>query len=107
MEPSSDLLHPHLCLNYKSASGCKYGDCCQCRLTEAGGGQPSKKSKKKWWERISGTVEKDCSIGLCPKIAIGKSILWEVGKLGSNHDVKFSKGTWHPVKNRERKGPSQ
>ena len=37
-----------------------------------------------------------------------KSTLREEGKLGSNHTVKFSKGTWHHVKkNRERKGPSQ
>ena len=35
-----------------------------------------------------------------------KSILREVGKLGSNHTVKFSKGTWHHVKIRERKDPS-
>ena len=36
-----------------------------------------------------------------------KSILRKEGKLGSNHAVKFSKGTWHPIKNRERKGPSR
>ena len=45
---------------------------------------------------------------VCPKITIRKkSILREVGKLGSKHAVTFSKGTWHHVKNRERKGPSQ
>ena len=33
-----------------------------------------------------------------------KSILQEVGKLGSKHAVMFSKGTWHHVKIRERKG---
>ena len=37
-----------------------------------------------------------------------KSILHEPGKLGSNHTVKFSKGTWHHIKNfGERKGPSR
>ena len=35
-----------------------------------------------------------------------KSILGKRGKLGSNHAVKFSKGTWHQIKVRERKGPS-
>ena len=34
-----------------------------------------------------------------------KSILRGGGKLRSNHTVKFSKGTWHKIKIRERKGP--
>ena len=36
-----------------------------------------------------------------------KSFKLEVGKLGSKHTVTFSRGTWHHVKIRERKGPSQ
>ena len=36
-----------------------------------------------------------------------KSVLRESSKLGSDRTVKFCKGTWHPVKIRERKGPSQ
>ena len=36
-----------------------------------------------------------------------KSIRRKIGKLGSNHTIKFSKGTWHHIKNRERKGPSE
>ena len=36
-----------------------------------------------------------------------KSILREQGKLGSKHTVKFSKGTCHQTKIRERKGPSR
>ena len=36
-----------------------------------------------------------------------KFILREVPKLGSNHTVKFSMGTWHHTKIRERKGPSR
>ena len=35
------------------------------------------------------------------------SFLRKEGKLGSNHTVKFSKVTWHHIKIRERKGPSQ
>ena len=31
----------------------------------------------------------------------------EPGTLGSKHTVKFSKGTWHQIKIRERKGPSR
>ena len=36
-----------------------------------------------------------------------KSIPHEPGMLGSKHAVKFSKGTWHQIKIRERKGPSR
>ena len=36
-----------------------------------------------------------------------KSFLREPGMLGSKHTVKFSKGTWHQIKIRERKGPSR
>ena len=36
-----------------------------------------------------------------------KSILWKDGKLGPKRTVKFSKGTWHHIKIRERKGPSR
>ena len=36
-----------------------------------------------------------------------KSILQEIGKLGSNHAVKFSKSTMRHAKILERKGPSQ
>ena len=47
-----------------------------------------------------------CTIGLCvPRVRPRKSMLLKVGTLG--HTIKFSKGTWHHVKNRERKGPSQ
>ena len=36
-----------------------------------------------------------------------KSFLREEGKLGSKRAVKFSKGTWHQIEIRERKGPSR
>ena len=36
-----------------------------------------------------------------------KSMQRELGKLGSKHAVKFSKGTWHQIKIRERNGPSR
>ena len=45
---------------------------------------------------------------MCLKILIReKSKLRELGKLGSKHAVKFSKGMWHQMKIRERKGPSR
>ena len=36
-----------------------------------------------------------------------KSILREPGMLRSKHTVRFSKGTWHQIKIRKRKGPSR
>ena len=36
-----------------------------------------------------------------------KSIQREEGKLGSKHAVKSSKGNWHKIKIRKRKGPSR
>ena len=62
-EPSCDLWHPPVCMNYQSESGCNYGDRCHFRETEAGG-QPSK-SQNKWRKRNSGLTEGDCSNGLC------------------------------------------
>ena len=41
--PSCNFWHPPVCLNYKSESGCKYGDTCRCVEAD---GQPSKTSKK-------------------------------------------------------------
>ena len=56
--------------------------------------------------------KKNYSVGLCiPRLPSDcpkkDSILREFGKLGSNHTVKFSRGAWHHVKIREKKGPSQ
>ena len=36
-----------------------------------------------------------------------KSFQSEPGKLGTEREVKFSNGTWHQIKIRERKGPSR
>ena len=54
-------------------------------------GQPSK-VEEKWWKRISCFTEGVFTIGLCLR----------KGEMGSNHTVKFSKGTWHHIKIRER-----
>ena len=43
--PSCNFWHPPVCLNFKSALGCTYGEKCLFRHVEAEG-QPSKKSKK-------------------------------------------------------------
>ena len=94
---SSRFGHPPVCQNYKSENGCICGRKCFFRHVEAEE-TPSKKSKK---DSAKGSVAllKDS----CPR----RSILREEGKLGSKHAVKFSKGTWHQIKIRERKGPSR
>ena len=43
--PSCSYWHPPVCLNYKSESGCKYGEKCRFRHAEVDG-QPQKKPKK-------------------------------------------------------------
>ena len=43
--PSCGHWHPPVCLNYKSESGCTYGEKCRFRHEEVDG-QPSEKSKK-------------------------------------------------------------
>ena len=57
-DPSCACWHPPENQNYKSESGCRFGDYGLFRHSEAGG-QPRKKSKKKWWKRISCLAEGD------------------------------------------------
>ena len=79
------------CLNYKSESGCQYGDKCRFPHVEAEE-KPSKKSKK---DGAKGSVAllKDSTRLVCVS---------QERKLGSKHAVKFFTGTWHQIKNRER-----
>ena len=49
--------------NYKSDSGCKFGDTCLFRHTEADR-QPSKKVQGTWWTRIGCCIEGVSTIGL-------------------------------------------
>ena len=70
-------------------------------------GSPSKKSKKGGAKGSVASLKESVQLGCVSQDAYPrKSILHEQGKLGSKHAVKFSKGTWHQVKIRERKGPS-
>ena len=66
---------------------------CHFRHSDVGG-QPSKKSKKSGAKgsvaQLKETIQLGCVSQDYPR---KKSILREVGKLGSNHTVKFSKGT--------------
>ena len=99
---SCNFWHPPVCLNYKSESDCTYDEKYRFRHVETDG-QPSKKSNK------SGAKDllKEYNWFVCLKILIReKSIPRKKRKLGSNHTVNFSKGTWHHIKIQERKDGS-
>ena len=57
-------------------------------------------------ERISGLVERQYSVDLNVQ-RLPRPLLRDVGTLGLNHAVKFSKTSMRHAKNRESKGPSQ
>ena len=84
--PSCSFWHLPVCHNYKSQIGCKFGRKCFFRHVEAD----------------------EKPIKLCISRFLTEKVYstWK-GKLGSNHAVKFFKGTWYQKKNRERKGPSR
>ena len=103
--PSCGFWHPPVCLNCKSEKVCVHGDKCHFRHVEADG-KPYKKSEK-GVAKGSVAILKE-SIQLCcvsPDSYPRKSIPGEPGKLGSKHTVKFSKGTSHQIKIREKKCP--
>ena len=63
------------------------------------------KSRRKVVERISCLTKGVCTIWLCvSKLPSEKVSSTERRKLGSNHTVKYSKGTWHHITNRGKKG---
>ena len=106
---SCSCWHPPVCQNYKSQSGCKYGEKRQPRHKDAEE-MPSKKSKKGSANGSVASLKEKVQIGCASQESFPqKSILRKVGKLGSNasagHNIKFSGGTWHQIKIRERKGP--
>ena len=66
--------------------------------------QPSKKSKKSGVKGSVALSKESIQVGCVSHHSYPrKSVLREEGKLGSNHAVKFSTGTWHHLKIRERK----
>ena len=105
--PSYDYWHPPVFQKKKknkSESGCNFGDECLFRHTEADR-QPCKRSQRK----VVGKdqllyVKESKQTELCvPK----KSFPLKSDKIGSTCTVTFSQGTWHRIKIRERKGPSE
>ena len=77
--PSCNLWHPPVCHNYKSEAGCKFGDHCLSRHTEADR-QPSKKSKEGGGKGSVALLKESIQMGCVSKDCLGrKSILWESG----------------------------
>ena len=96
-----------MCLNNKSEKYCVHGDKCHFRHVEAEG-KPNEKSKK-GGANGSVAIVKEFFQVCCESQDSDprKSIPREPRMLGTEHAVKFSKGTWHQIKIRERKGPSR
>ena len=70
----------------------EYGGRCHFRHTEAGGQPSSKKSKKSGGQGSAALVKENIQMGcVFQDNPHKKSIVLEVGKLGSNRTVKFSK----------------
>ena len=96
-----------MCCNYRSESGCTYGEKCKFRHVEADG-KPSKKSKKSGGKGSVALLKESLQLGCASHNSYQrKPTLRKERKLGSNHTVKFSKVTWHHIKIRERKGPTR
>ena len=87
--------------------GCVRGDKCHFRHVEAEG-KPNKKSKKGGAKGSVAILKESIQLGcVSPNFNPRKSIPREPGKLAVKHSAKFSKGTWHQIRTRERKGPSR
>ena len=102
--PECKFWHPPVCLNYKSEKGCVYAGKCRFRHVEVEG-KPNKKSKKggaKGWVDI---IKEFTQLGCASQDSYPrKSFLRSRGKVRTKDAVKFSNGTWHQIKIRERKG---
>ena len=84
-----------------------FGGKCRCRHVEAEE-KPSKTSKKGGAKGPVALLKESTQLGCVSQESYPrKSVLREPGILGSKHTVKFSTGTWHRIKIRERKGPQR
>ena len=105
--PSCVFWHPSVCQNCKSKTRCTFGNKGFFRHVEAEE-KPSKKSKKGGARGSVALLKESAQFGCVFQDShLRKSILREERKFGTKRAVKFSKGTWHQIKMRERKGPSR
>ena len=89
------ILASSLCLHYKSEKGCVRGDKCYFQHVEVEG-KPNKKSKKGGSKGTVAILKEYTRLGCVSQDSYPrKSLLREPGLLGSNHAVKFPKGTCH------------
>ena len=97
-----------VCYNYKSQSGCAFGD--RCRFGHLGDDvQPGRVSKKSDARRFSCFIEGVYAIGLCTSRSLSEKIYSDV-KRGNWDQITPSnspKDTWHHIKIRERKNPTR
>ena len=97
------IWHLLVCQNYKSESGCAYGDKCRFRHVEAGE-KPGKKSKKGGAKGSVAITNESVQFGCVSQDSYLRNVLpRECGKLGSKHAVKFSKGSLVPNLNSVKK----
>ena len=101
--PSCTFWHPPVCLNYKSESGCTYGEKCRFRHVEPDG-QPSKKSKKSGVKGSVALIKGVFTIGLCVsrENLYGEKEHWD--QISPSYSPR-ARGTTSKI--RERKGPSR
>ena len=99
--PSCDHGHAPVCPNYKTKSGCEFGDKCLFRHTEADK-QPNKKLKKSGRQGSVALLKKSKHLGCVfqdTEPPRSKTILRKSLKsVGSDRTIRFSKGTLHHVK---------
>ena len=105
--PSCDCWHPPACQNFKTESGCNFGEKCVCKHAEVDS-QPSKKLKKSGGQGSLAWLKNSKQLGCVfqdvrpPK---SKSFLRKSKKsMGPKRTIQFSKRTLHHVKNAEKKG---
>ena len=86
--PACNLWHPPVCYNYKSKSGCTYGEHCKFRHVEVDG-QPSKKSKKSVGKGSVALLKESTQLGYVSHDSHPRRpFLRKEGEFGSNRTVK-------------------
>ena len=93
-----------MCLNYKPEEGCVLGNNCHFRHVEPEG-EPNKKWKKGGAKGSVAILKESLQLGCVSQDSYPrKSTPRELGKLGTKRAVKFTKSTWHQIKNSGKKG---
>ena len=90
------------CFQWKARGQCSNGDSCRCSCDTIATDKNVRKTKKGGAEGPVAILKESAQLGFVSQDSYPrKSIQREERKLGSQHAVKFSKGTWHRIKIRE------